>query len=228
MCRAALGGEDARPPAGRSALLGLLRQRRRAQTHTHTPCTALPARSAPAAGNLHPSAGGRRRANFEIASGRTSAGIKRSDPAGGAARIWPDAAPCAGTPSLTCSQGTISSRALIILPRCWGFTMKCPPRSVTCCTSVSWGPVLDPEVLGPAPPHRHCLCPPELEGHRPVFECPRFKFPIGFMGLLSGEIPIPLKLLGFCLRLLRPQHRIKHEIKYLHVLSNQEAIKKHI
>lgn len=104
--------------------------------------------------------------------------------------------------------------------------MKYPPRSVACYTSVSWGPVLDPKVPGPAPPHGRCLCPPEPEGHRPVFECRRFKFPIGFMGLLSGEIPIPLKLLGFCLRLLRPQHRIKHEIKYLHVLSNQEAIKK--
>lgn len=139
-------------------------------------------------------------------------------------------APCAGSPSFTCSQRTISSPTLTILSRCWGLTMKYSPRSVTCYTSVSWGPVLHPKVPGPAPQHGHCLCPPETaaEGHRPIFECRRFKFPIGFMGLLSGEIPIPLKLLGFCLRLLRPQHRIKHEIKYLHVLSNQEAIKKHI
>lgn len=92
----------------------------RTDTHTHPAPRYLPAPlprrgAGRQRGTSIPRQEGRHRANFEIASGRTSAGIRRSDPAGGAARIWPHAAPCAGTPSLTCSQGTISSLTLVIL-----------------------------------------------------------------------------------------------------------------
>lgn len=109
MCRGPAGagrGSGVPSGAGRggcAAARGALGAARAAQTKetrtdTHTPCTALPARSTPAArggpaaGNLHPSGGGRHRANFEIASGRTSAGIRRGDSACGAAPIWPHAA----------------------------------------------------------------------------------------------------------------------------------------
>lgn len=230
------GGMRGRPQGARRCT-GCRRQRRRAQTDRHIALATCRLASCGRGrdGRREPPSLGRRKGTEQTSGlqvmpllhhftlGRMEQdGIQRN-PACGAAHIWPHPLSCWLLRNHFQPYPAPPVRFCYKIPSLQ-YEMFHISRSGTCSRSKGHGRA--------STSTGHCLCPRELAAEGQDTEAwmwaLRFKFPIGFMGLLSGEIPIPCKLLGFCLRLLRPQHRIKHKIKYLHVLSNQEAIKKHI